>query len=619
MHACIWALSSAFLASPSPDSTDTPGDISAPVGEAVAATFDVLALAMAVAIGVGIGILVGFIVVGILRAVGRRHHYVDPVARSVSRRLEILLLIIGGWMGLIHGRRAILPGLEPAWVAVLDQIFLIVVILAVTWCVVGLANGLIEAINLRMAEASEGRAARVKTQTQILRRVLVCVLWLLGIAGVLLTFPAARAAGASIFASAGIISVVAGLAAQTTLGNVFAGLQLAFTDSIRVGDIVMYETHYTTVEEITLTYVVLAVWDGRRIIVPSTIMTTKSFENWTRRAPQMTGDVTWEVDWAVPIDAARMQLEHILHSTDLWDGRTGVMQVSDATRNSSLTLRAIISAKDSPTLTDLKNYVREEFVKWIQYEATYAMPHIRKIDDDMQPVVELNEATLAQVSARLEDRPPTFMPAAVAHDEARDTRETEVISAEAVEQLLRIPVRERAAQLAQQGVTGPMVSHPTVITDGHKSALFTGSPEADKLAEKYAGPGRAAYEERQRTLERNLHPQMRSQRQYPEEIHEPEKTASNDSGNTPVSENPIHLGGERAEYLSDQSDNDEYVAAERAMRHSASKVVGNSALGAPVAGEAAVETPETADNSVRGNPAAGSSTASDSPERGKNG
>lgn len=289
-------------------------------------------------------------------------------------------------------------------------------------------------------------------------------------------------------------------------------MQLAFTDSIRVGDIVHYNGNYTTVEEITLTYVVLAVWDGRRIIVPSTIMTTESFENWTRRAPEMTGDVLIKVDWQIPIDAARLRLEQILSDTDLWDGRTGVLQINDASTTEGVLVRCLVSAENSPTLTDLRNHVREEMVRWIQEEAPQATPHLRLYDDEKRSFFENRERTESMVNQREAEKPPIFEPE-IFIPTSGGTQETEIISDDDVEQLRRVPLGERSAQLDGTFNSADWPREPVSDLGGDtaevaitqtgpiKSAIFSGSPEAEARAKAYSGPGDKVYEERKRRIE----------------------------------------------------------------------------------------------------------------------
>ena len=177
------------------------------------------------------------------------------------------------------------------------------------------------------------------------------MVWILGFAAVLFTFPGAQQALTTVLASAGIVSVIAGLAAQSTLGNVFAGLQLAFTDAIRVDDIVVVGDKGTmgVVEEITLTYVVLHIWDDRRLIVPSSKFTSSAFENWTRKATKLLGTVEIYTDWAVPVAVVRQKVEQLLNSTDLWDRRSWAVQVTDST-DQTVTVRVSLSASNSGNL-----------------------------------------------------------------------------------------------------------------------------------------------------------------------------------------------------------------------------------------------------------------------------
>ncbi|TFV58801.1 UNVERIFIED_ORG: mechanosensitive ion channel [Bacillus sp. AZ43] len=219
-------------------------------------------------------------------------------------------------------------------------------------------------------------ARRVRTQVSLLRRLSVVLIGVLAAAAMLLTFPSARAAGASILASAGVISIVAGLAAQTSLANVFAGLQLAFTDAIRVDDVVVVEEEWGRIEEITLTYVVVHIWDDRRMVLPSTYFTTTPFENWTRTGSAVLGAVEIDVDWAVPFEEMRGELARLLDGNPLWDERVGVLQVTDAV-GSVVRVRALVSAKDAGTLFDLRCHVREGLVVWLQRDHGYGLPRVR--------------------------------------------------------------------------------------------------------------------------------------------------------------------------------------------------------------------------------------------------
>ena len=456
---------------------------------AVETTVDVLQILLFSGLGVVAGLIVAFLFQGIGRYIGSRQPLFAPVVKAVTRAFRSMLAVVGGWIGFSIGARSAITG-DPEWRQYVEHALIIVLILVVTWFATSVVNGIKDSVVTKMKATSESKARRVRTQMQILHRVIVALLWLLGVGGVLLTFPGARAAGASLMASAGIVSVVAGLAAQSVLGNVFAGLQLAFSDSIRVGDIIVFQKDYTSVEEITLTYVVLSVWDGRRIIVPSSKMTSEPFENWTRRALEMTGTVIWEVDWDFPIAAARKQYDMLLRRTDLWDGRTGVLLVDDA-KDGTLTVKGLMSAKDSATLTDLKNYIRENIVLWIQSEAPQAIPRRRRYIDEAPDFDEATAATSALVEARVSPAPPVFVPDDDPSSTADLTRTT-IMSTKEVEEIARIPIADRDP-------FATVVMDPiTTVKPGHEASIFTGSPQAEERAKTYAGPGDEAFAERQR-------------------------------------------------------------------------------------------------------------------------
>lgn len=524
--------------------------------EAVETTVDLLQLILSIGMGVFIGVIIAFVVVAVVRVLDKRSPELKPFLEACTRPFVTLCGVLGARIG-FRVLEGVKDATNPSWFISVGHFFLILLIASATWLVVGIVNAVVALIYSRMSESSERRAARLQTQTQILHRVVVVVIWVLGFAGILLTFPSAKAAGTSLFASAGLVSVVAGLAAQTTLGNIFAGLQLAFTDSIRVGDIVQYKGNYTSVEEITLTYVVLAVWDGRRIIVPSSLMTTQDFENWTRRKPDMVGEVTWEVDWAIPIEAARKQFLYLLNQTDLWDGKTGVLSIKEA-QAQMLVLRAVVSATDSATLSDLKYYLREKMVLWIQREAPQAIPNLRYSQYAPLDIAQTQEETEKLVEARLQWQTPVkFLPEnsesetdgkEIAVDE--DAEPTKIFATQELRKLgIKLAPKNTAksnvkpnvknkkleknvekdsvaeeknakdnakTEKTQLGESAETIVMPRIDgkknfseaermenmknQEGHESSLFTGSPEAEQRKIEFSGPGNDAYEERNRKI-----------------------------------------------------------------------------------------------------------------------
>lgn len=217
---------------------------------------------------------------------------------------------------------------------------------------------------------------RIKTQIVILRRVTVAAIVILAFGVELMTFPGIRALGASVLASAGLISVIAAVAAQSTLGNVFAGLQLAFSDAVRVDDVVVVEGEWGKIEELTLTYVAVQIWDDRRLVLPTAYFTTKPFQNWTRTSSAVLGTAELDVDWSTAVEPLRAELRAVCEGSELWDGRVCVLQVTDAV-GGMIRLRALVSANDAPALWDLRCLVRERLVTWVWTHQRDSLPRVR--------------------------------------------------------------------------------------------------------------------------------------------------------------------------------------------------------------------------------------------------
>ena len=224
------------------------------------------------------------------------------------------------------------------------------------------------------------KARRVKTQVLMVRRVTVAGIVVLTAGVMLMTFPGVRALGASVLASAGLVSVIAALAAQSTLGNLFAGLQLAFSDAVRIDDVVVVEGEWGKIEEITLTYVAVQIWDDRRLILPTSYFTTKPFQNWTRTGSAVLGTAEIDVDWATSVEPLRAELRAVCAGSELWDGRVCVLQVTDAV-GGMIRLRALVSASDAPSLWDLRCLVRERLVAWVWEHQRASLPRMRALLD----------------------------------------------------------------------------------------------------------------------------------------------------------------------------------------------------------------------------------------------
>ncbi|HEX4400495.1 MAG TPA: mechanosensitive ion channel domain-containing protein [Galbitalea sp.] len=345
-----------------------------------------LGLGAAVAIALIVALAVIVITALVTRAASRRRSGAQMLLAKARHPYRLLVLDVAVWIAIAvtapdddWGKISFLT-----WQADVNHAFLIVTIAISTWLVAALLGyGLSLAVTRYEIAVPDNRVARrAQTQILIVRRLLVVIIVIVGVASVLLTFPGVQALGTSVLASAGVVSIIAGLAAQSTLGNVFAGVQLAFSDAIRVDDVVVVNTEWGRIEEITLTYVVVHVWDDRRLVVPSTYFTSNPFENWTRTSSQLLGEIDFDLDWRVSTAAMRTQLGVILKTTSNWDGRTQVLQVTDAV-GGFVHVRILVSAKDSPTLFDLRCFVREAMVDWVQQQNPQTMPRTRvSITDD---------------------------------------------------------------------------------------------------------------------------------------------------------------------------------------------------------------------------------------------
>jgi len=206
----------------------------------------------------------------------------------------------------------------------------------------------------------------VRTQIRVLRAVFEVAIWVVGVALVLLQFDVVRNVGMSLLASAGIAGLAIGLAAQKSLSNILAGIQLSVTQPIRIGDVVIVENEYATVEDITLTYVVVRIWDLRRLLLPIPYFLEKPFQNWSRAESQLLGTVTLEADYTVDVEQVRRRLREVLEAegAQLWDRALGMIQVTEATGR-TIQLRALVSAVNSDKLWDLRCLVRERLVAFL--------------------------------------------------------------------------------------------------------------------------------------------------------------------------------------------------------------------------------------------------------------
>jgi small-conductance mechanosensitive channel len=219
-------------------------------------------------------------------------------------------------------------------------------------------------------------ARRMYTQIRVVERVFTVVILLIAFSAMLMTFHKVRQVGVSLLASAGVLGIILGLAAQRTLGNLIAGIQIAIAQPIRLDDVVIVENEWGWIEEITLTYVVIRIWDLRRLIVPIAYFVEKPFQNWTRISANLLGTVFIYADYTIPVQEIREEFQRILESTDLWDKKASVLQVTDASKE-VIEMRALMSAEDSPTAWNLRCLVREKLIEFMQRRFPESLPRVR--------------------------------------------------------------------------------------------------------------------------------------------------------------------------------------------------------------------------------------------------
>lgn len=300
----------------------------------------------------------------------------------------------------LSGVRMVLTGApeNTPFITQLSYITTILLILALTWlamsCVASIGSTV---IRLNPADVVDNlKARRLLTQTRVLTRSAHFVIGLLGLAFVLLTLPGARQFGASLLASAGVAGLVAGIAARPVLGNFIAGLQIAFSQPIRIDDVLIVQDQWGRVEEITGTYVVVKIWDERRMIVPLQWFVENPFENWTHNSSTILGTVFLWMDFSVPLDALRTEFERITRSAEQWDGRVCVLQVTDSNERAAQ-LRLLVSAQDAGRAFDLRCIIREGMISYIARHYPGALPRLRS-SIDMTAATDLNSSTTANMS-----------------------------------------------------------------------------------------------------------------------------------------------------------------------------------------------------------------------------
>ena len=262
----------------------------------------------------------------------------------------------------------------------------VLLFITVGWLLLRLIDVLEDLAYVHYAEERRNlfQERKVKTQLQFLKRILGVVIVVIVLASVLLTINGVRQAGAALLTSAGVAGIVVGIAAQKSLANLLAGFQIAITQPIKIDDAVIVEGEWGIIEEITLTYVVVKVWDKRRIVLPINYFIEKPFQNWTRRSADLTGVIMLYVDYSLPVEALRQALNEILEEEELWDRESATVQVVDTT-DKTMTLRVLVSAPDAASTFTLRCSVREKLITFIREHYPEALPKHRIALGEVSP------------------------------------------------------------------------------------------------------------------------------------------------------------------------------------------------------------------------------------------
>lgn len=330
-------------------------------------------LAVATAVLLGFAAVALFVIWLGVKLASRRVVWLQAAYADIRPRLRFLILSVAVLLGVSS---VDLP--QELWWVISTRALSILSILAAGFLVQEIVNYAVGRFITRFEDAdqTDAETRRITTQLRLIRRLANAIIALVTIGIALFTFPQVQALGAGILASAGILSVIGGLAAQAVLGNLFAGIQLAFSNAIRVGDVVVVEGEWGTIGEITLSYVVVYIWDERRLIVPSTYFTQNPFETWTRKSPKVFGVVAMDLDWDVPVARVREEFHSFIQQSPLWDQRVASCQVTNST-GGYVTVRFVASAENSSKQWDLRCAIREHMVEWVRTSYPESLPRTR--------------------------------------------------------------------------------------------------------------------------------------------------------------------------------------------------------------------------------------------------
>ncbi|WP_424194268.1 mechanosensitive ion channel family protein [Ampullimonas aquatilis] len=314
------------------------------------------------------------------------HRLVDDIAVRITRGRVILATLVAylrnptRWVALLFTTQLLLrsPSVKAGWGDLVLQINTLLLIGVLSWAAIRAVAAVCDGVlNLNPVNISDNlQARRIHTQATVLARTLMFLIGFLGLSSALMTFPSVRQLGTSLLASAGVAGLIVGFAAKPVLSNMLAGLQIALTQPIRIEDVVIIENEWGWVEEINASFVIVRLWDQRRMVVPLNWFIEHPFQNWTRTSAQIIGSVFIWVDHRMPLEPLREELKRLCNIDPDWDQRVSLLQVTDATPT-GMELRALVSSSSSPQCWDLRCRVREGLVRMVATQYPQFLPKVR--------------------------------------------------------------------------------------------------------------------------------------------------------------------------------------------------------------------------------------------------
>lgn len=331
---------------------------------------------LATLVAASIAIVLAALAHRVASVVMRRATAPIPVAHAVVTACIPVARLLLPLIGLQLVWQAASP--ELAYIAGIRHLNGLLIIACVCWLLIAAIGGLADGVIARHPANVEDNltARRIATQARVLSRTAMTGVIMAGVALMLMTFPGARQVGASLLASAGVVGIVAGIAARPVFSNIIAGLQIALAQPIRIDDVLIVEGEWGRVEEITSTYVVLGIWDERRLIIPLQWFIEHPFQNWTRTSSEILGTVFLYADYRMPLEPLRAELQRVLEAAPEWDRRVSVLQLTDVTER-TIQIRVLVSARSSGLAFDLRCRVREALVAFMQREYPNCLPQLR--------------------------------------------------------------------------------------------------------------------------------------------------------------------------------------------------------------------------------------------------